>query len=77
MEAAGITCGIYYPIPLHRQPYVMELGLEADLPRTDAAAATSLSLPIYPSLTEAEQGTVVEALRASVLRHAVAAGAGS
>src|SRR6185436_265726 len=36
---AGIGVGIYYPIPVHRQLYVMELGLHADLPHTDVAAA--------------------------------------
>jgi len=66
---AGIGVGIYYPIPVHRQAYVMERGLHADLPVTDAAAARTLSLPMYPGLTEAEQGTVVDAVRASVLRH--------
>jgi dTDP-4-amino-4,6-dideoxygalactose transaminase len=53
---------------------VMELGIEADLPNTDAAAASCMSLPMYPGLTEAEQDQVVEALRASVLRNAVSAG---
>jgi dTDP-4-amino-4,6-dideoxygalactose transaminase len=51
----------------------MELGIEADLPNTDAAAASSMSLPMYPGLTEAEQSQVIDALRASVLRHAVGA----
>jgi dTDP-4-amino-4,6-dideoxygalactose transaminase len=74
MKEAGVICGIYYPIPCHRQAYVMELGIEADLPNTDAAAASSMSLPMYPGLTEAEQAQVIDALRASVLRHAVRAG---
>jgi perosamine synthetase len=67
---AGIGVGIYYPIPVHRQPYVMELGLHADLPQTDVAAARTLSLPMYPGLTEAEQREVVDAVRASVHRNA-------
>ena len=70
MKDAGVICGIYYPIPCHRQAYVMELGLDGDLPVTDAAAAESMSLPMYPGLTETEQNQVIEALRASVLRHA-------
>jgi perosamine synthetase len=74
MKQAGIICGIYYPIPCHRQSYVMELGIEADLPNTDAAAAGCMSLPMFPGLTEAEQDEVVAALRASVLRHAGATG---
>jgi dTDP-4-amino-4,6-dideoxygalactose transaminase len=52
----------------------MELGIEADLPNTDAAAESCVSLPMYPGLTEAEQDQVLEALRTSVLRHAVVTG---
>jgi dTDP-4-amino-4,6-dideoxygalactose transaminase len=47
----------------------MERGLHAELPVTDAAAARTLALPMFPALTEAEQRTVVEALRAAVRRH--------
>jgi dTDP-4-amino-4,6-dideoxygalactose transaminase len=73
MREAGVMCGVYYPIPCHKAPYVLELGIEADLPVTDAAAATSMSLPMYPGLTEAEQDQVIASLRASVGRHAVVA----
>ncbi|HEX7491103.1 MAG TPA: DegT/DnrJ/EryC1/StrS family aminotransferase [Candidatus Limnocylindrales bacterium] len=74
MKDAGIICGIYYPIPCHRQAYVQELGVEADLPNTDAAAADSMSLPMYPGLTEMEQDQVIATLRTAVLGHTVAAG---
>jgi dTDP-4-amino-4,6-dideoxygalactose transaminase len=67
---AGIGVGIYYPIPIHRQAYVMERGFHADLPHTDFAAARTLSLPMYPGLTDAEQQEVIDAVRASVARHA-------
>ena len=50
---------------------MLELGIEADLPDTDAAAASSLSLPMYPGLTEAEQDQVITALRAAVERNTV------
>ena len=73
MRAAGVSCGIYYPIPCHKAAYVLELGIEADLPVTEAAAATSMSLPMYPGLTEAEQDQVIAAFRTSVGRHAAAA----
>ena len=69
LQAAGIGTGIYYPIPVHRQAYVMERGLHADLPHTDVAAARTLSLPMYPGLTEAEQAEVVAAVRTVVLAH--------
>ncbi len=76
LGAAGIGIGIYYPIPVHRQPYVLELGIHADLPVSDRAAARTLSLPMYPGLTEGEQDTVVAALRTAVMRHGGATGAG-
>ncbi len=75
MKEAGVICGIYYPIPCHRQTYVMERGLDADLPVTDATAAASMSLPMYPGLTETEQAQVIAAFRTSVLSHATATAA--
>ncbi|MHB8399204.1 MAG: DegT/DnrJ/EryC1/StrS family aminotransferase [Candidatus Limnocylindrales bacterium] len=74
--AAGVGVGIYYPIPVHRQPYVLERGIHADLPVTDRIAAGCLSLPMYPGLTADEERTVVAAVRAAVQRHVVSAGAG-
>ncbi len=70
---AGIGVGIYYPIPVHRQPYVLERGIDADLPVTDAAAAACLSLPMFPGLTTKEQDEVIGAVRAAVARHVDAA----
>jgi dTDP-4-amino-4,6-dideoxygalactose transaminase len=70
LAAAGVATGIYYPIPVHRQPYVVELGIAADLPVTERAATRTLSLPMFPGLTEDEQTTVIEAVRAVVPRHA-------
>jgi dTDP-4-amino-4,6-dideoxygalactose transaminase len=70
LREAGVGADIYYPVPVHRQSYIMERGLHADLPMTDAAAARTLALPMFPGLTDAEQATVIEAVRASVGRHA-------
>ncbi len=69
LREAGVGADIYYPIPVHRQEYIMERGLHAALPVTDAAAARTLALPMYPGLPEADQATVIEALRAAVARH--------
>jgi perosamine synthetase len=70
LAAAGVGTGIFYPIPVHRQPYVVERGIHADLPITEDAALHTLSLPIFPGLTDADQGVVIEALRAAVGRRA-------
>jgi dTDP-4-amino-4,6-dideoxygalactose transaminase len=69
LRDAGIGADVYYPLPVHRQAYIMERGLHADLPNTDAAAAEILSLPIFPGLTEAEVETVLATTREVVERH--------
>ena len=77
LREAGVGADIYYPIPVHRQEYIMERGLHADLPVTDAAAARTLALPMFPGITDDEQRQVIEALRTSVLRHGESAGKGA
>ncbi len=72
LTAAGIGTGIYYPVPVHRQAYVLERGIHVDLPVTDAAAARSLSLPMYPGLGDADQARVIAAVQDAVERHVVA-----
>ncbi len=69
LRAAGIGADVYYPVPVHRQPYIQERGLHAELPATDRAAATTLALPIFPGLTNDEQAEVIAAVRAAVSRH--------
>jgi dTDP-4-amino-4,6-dideoxygalactose transaminase len=69
----GVGADIYYPIPVHRQAYIQELGLHADLPVTDRAAARTLALPMFPGLTDGERDQVVAAVRDAVLRHVPAA----
>ncbi|MEO5941227.1 MAG: DegT/DnrJ/EryC1/StrS aminotransferase family protein [Candidatus Limnocylindrales bacterium] len=69
LREAGVGADIYYPIPVHRQAYIQERGLHADLPITDAAAARTLALPMFPGLTDAEQDQVIGAVRDAVERH--------
>lgn len=66
LRAEGIGVEVDHPVSLHRQPYVQERGIGADLPVTDRTAGGSLSLPIYPGLTYAEQDRIVLAVRAAV-----------
>ena len=73
LAAADVSTGIYYPIPVHRQPYIVAMGIQGDLPVTDRVAARSLSLPMFPGLTDDEQTIVIEAVRAVVGRHAATA----
>lgn len=61
---AGIASGVYYPIPLHRQPvYEKEFG-GLSLPASETAAREVLSLPIYPQLTDEQLRRIAGTLRA-------------
>ncbi len=63
----GVGADIYYPIPVHRQPYIQERGLHADLPITDRAAERTIALPMYPGMTAEDQATVIAVVRTAVL----------
>ncbi len=64
LKAQGIGCAVYYPVALHLQPCFADLGYgHGSLPVTECAMAEVLSLPIYPELTEAQQGQVVDTIR--------------
>ena len=69
LAAAGISTGIYYPVPVHRQAYVLERGIDVHLPVTERLAERTLSIPLFATLTDDEAGTVIDAVRAAVTRH--------
>ncbi len=63
LAARGVSARLYYP-PLHRAGVFADLGDhdDADFPETLRFAASALSLPIYPGLTEDQQERVVRSV---------------
>lgn len=67
LKERGIDAGVHYPVPLHLQPAYKHLGVgPGSLPETERSAASCLSLPLYPEITEPQIDTVVAALRESL-----------
>ncbi len=64
LRAHGIGANVHY-IPVHTQPYYRQhFGFQnGDFPHAEAYYAAAISLPLYFSLSEAEQDTVVETLK--------------
>jgi dTDP-4-amino-4,6-dideoxygalactose transaminase len=52
----GVGSGVYYPVPNHRLP---SFGLTLDLPETEQASREVLSLPVHPSLSQADLEQIV------------------
>jgi dTDP-4-amino-4,6-dideoxygalactose transaminase len=65
LNGHGVEALVHYPTPLHLQPAARDLGYcEYDFPRAARAAERILSLPLYPGLSESQQGQVIELIRA-------------
>ncbi|MGO2634142.1 MAG: DegT/DnrJ/EryC1/StrS family aminotransferase [Galactobacter sp.] len=60
----NVGSGVYYPIPNHRLPSLAEFAPGLELPVTEQAAAQVVSIPVHPSLSQADLERVVEAVNA-------------
>ncbi|MDQ0645030.1 DegT/DnrJ/EryC1/StrS family aminotransferase [Microbacterium murale] len=60
----GVGAGVYYPIPNHRLPSLASFAPGLDLPETERAASEVVSLPVHPSLTQADLERIATAVNA-------------
>lgn len=64
LKERGIGHKIYYPVPFHVQECFGDLGYRpGDLPHSEKAAASVVSIPIFGEMTRAEQDEVIAAVR--------------
>jgi len=60
-----ITTEVYYPQPMHLQECFANLGhKKGEFPESERAALTSLALPMYPELPNAQRERVVHSIAA-------------
>ena len=64
LEKNGVVCGVHYPIPIHLQPCMRDLGYKkGDFPVSEESAQEVLSLPMYPELTQKELRSIILHIR--------------
>lgn len=68
LKLAGIPTAIHYPIPLNKQPAV--LNSHADLPIGDDVASKVFSLPMGPYLKKSDQVKIVKVFKEYALQGA-------
>jgi len=68
LKGEGIGVNLHY-IPVHLQPYYSKLGFSiGDFPESETYYNEAITLPLYPSMTEKEQRTVIRALQKCLSR---------
>ena len=58
----NIGSGVYYPIPNHRLPSLAPYAPGLELPVTEQVAKECISLPVHPSLSQADLERIVTAV---------------
>ena len=67
LASAGISTGVHYPLPIHRQPgFGSDCRISGSMVETERAAGEILSLPLYPELEFSQIEYVVEHLQAAL-----------
>ncbi len=63
LRAKGVVAHVHY-IPVHTQPYYQQQGFSSgDFPEAEKYYRKSLTLPIYPDMTEKDQQQVIALVR--------------
>ena len=67
LKSSGVETFVHYPVPVHRQEPCAHLRCDPNgLAATEQHAATCLSIPCHPQMSDADVATVVGAINAFV-----------
>jgi perosamine synthetase len=58
----GIGTGIYYPMPIHKQPIYIEAGYSDNLIECEKASKEAVSLPVHPGVSEDDVKQIIDAV---------------
>lgn len=69
LRAAGVGVNLHY-IPVHTQPYYQKLGFKkGQFPQAEKYYQEAISIPLYPVMTQREQGDVMNKLKGILCEH--------
>jgi len=64
LDQNGIETKVHYPIPIHLQDCAQDLGYKkGDFPNAEYQSTNSLSLPIYPELSDTQVSSIVSEVK--------------
>ncbi len=71
LKEKGISTGIHYPKPLHLQPAYKNMGYkEGDFPVTENISKDTLSLPMFPELSQEQISYIVDKINSCMKKEA-------
>ncbi|UCG95424.1 MAG: DegT/DnrJ/EryC1/StrS family aminotransferase, partial [archaeon] len=62
----GVGARVYYPKPIHKQPYYQKLGYKNFLPAAEDTAKKVLSLPVHPNLKKEDLEHIVKTVKLNI-----------
>jgi dTDP-4-amino-4,6-dideoxygalactose transaminase len=60
LQAENIECAVHYPIPLTKQPIIMEMYKPEPCKVSEMISEKIMSIPIHPALTSDDLKNIVE-----------------
>ena len=59
LREAGVSTGVFYPVPAHQHDYIRDVVGDLTLPVVEQIAQEVFSLPVHPQLSQDDLATIV------------------